>query len=173
MESILISILKTAWKELLHDYSTGDLIIRNERDLQLGLMHKCSDCINRMGEKAFVSKEDFHYGKRIDVILWSLKEKILVQLKLYHDRAEWTESPSMTNTVESDCKFACGRPDVFVGIIDVIPSTPRKKLAYNLDWREITLSDKAYELYKSTNPRTSPRERIQRVVLARGSELKI
>jgi len=79
----------------------------------------------------------------------------------------------MKNTVESDLKFAKGHEDIYVGIIDVIPSTRRTRLKYSLDWKELELDEQGFNNhYLNINPATSPpRERIQKSLLANGLQI--
>ncbi|MFH0748560.1 MAG: hypothetical protein V1915_01360 [Candidatus Bathyarchaeota archaeon] len=98
---------------------------------------------------------------------------LLFQLKLYPDQADWKESRSLTNTVESDLKFAKGYEDAYVAIIDTIPSTSRVELPYKLKWESLEIDRRVFnELYLAINPKTSPpREVLQRTLLMNGSEI--
>jgi hypothetical protein len=98
---------------------------------------------------------------------------ILVELKLYHDKADWKESRSMKNTVESDLKTAKGHKNTFVGIIVVIPSTYRAKLVYSLNWNILEIDRQVFNsYYRDINLISSPpRERKQQTLLVNGTQI--
>ena len=112
-------------------------------------------------------------GRIVDLRIGEVHSWLLIQLKLYHDKADWKEKPSMTNTVESDLKFAKGHHDTYVGIIDTIPSTSRAKLPFKLNWQLVELNKEVFDkLYATINPKKSPpRERRQKILLMKGTEL--
>jgi len=120
-----------------------------------------------------IGRPELHNMKKVDLRLGSTSNPILVELKLYHDKADWKETKSITNTVESDLKFALGHEDIYVGIVDVIPSTHRVHLDYLLHWEEIKINKKIFDRYYSKiNPASSPpRERIQKWVLVNGVQI--
>lgn len=99
--------------------------------------------------------------------------KHLVQIKFYHDTADWKETPTMMNTVESDLKFAKGHADTYVAIIDTIPSTTRAILPFKLAWEKVEIDEQVFnKVYSTINPKTSPtRERQQKTLLVNGDQL--
>ncbi len=79
----------------------------------------------------------------------------------------------MTNTVESDLKYAQGHNNTYVAIIDVIPSTTRAILPFKVNWQTIEINKVVFDkFYANINPRTSPpRERQQKILLKKGTTL--
>ena len=166
-------VINEAWKELLSQYKYGKLIFRNEKDFERSLTTICRQLMGKKGMVPAIANQEPHLGRIIDLRLGPYTNPLLVQLKLYHDKADWKETPTMRNTVESDLKFAKGRADVYVGIIDVIPSSSRQLLSFRLQWQTIEISDQVFQKwYANINPPTSPpREKVQKVLLANGLEI--
>lgn len=167
------TILDKSWKRLISQYVSGKIVLRKEADMEKALLDICRAV---MVEQLFltpIATQEHHRHRRVDLRIGPIDLCILVQLKLYHDRADWKETQSMTNTVESDLKFAHGHHNTYVTIIDTIPSNPRAKLPFKLKWQTIEIDGKVFdESYSNINPRTSPpRERRQKVLLACGTEI--
>ena len=167
------SLVREAWKEFLRQYKSGKIILRNERDLENSLVGVCKKLAEQKGTRCEVASQETHMGKRVDLRLGPSSMPVLVQLKLYHDPVDWKETPSMRNTVESDLKFAKGHGNVYVGIIDVVPSSSRPKIPFKLEWETIELDEKVFQqFYVAIHPKSSPqRERIQKAVLVNGAEI--
>jgi len=170
----LDSLVREAWGQLLIQYKSGKIILRSERDLERSFSEICRGLMEREGIGPMVANQEVHTGKRVDLRLGPSSEPVLIELKLYHDSADWKESSTMRNTVENDLKFAKGRNNVYVGIIDVIPSSSRPTMPFKLQWKTIELDEKVFQgFYASINPPTSAqRERIQRTLLANGAEIR-
>lgn len=166
-------VLKTAWETTLSDYQTGKVVIKRERELEKALVNSCKNVMKSRNIPLRIGQQENYSGKRVDIRLGFPSDPILVELKLYHDRADWKESKSMKNTVESDLRFAKSHENIYVGIIDVIPSTTRANLDYKLDWKELEINNRIFNLhYLGINPATSPtRERIQKCLLVNGLEI--
>jgi hypothetical protein len=165
-------ILLPAWTQLLFEYTSGKTILRSEKDMEKRLKEISCEIANKEGLAAFIGSKKI--GDRIvDLKIADTKNRLLVQMKLYHDKADWKETQSMTNTVESDLKFAKGHEDTFVAVIDTIPSTARQVLPFKLNWKTIEIDEKVYkEIYSNINPRTSPkREQKQNILLANGNQI--
>jgi hypothetical protein len=165
-----LKVLNDAWGRTLSDYQSGNVIIKSERDLENALATSCKFLMQDRNIPLRIGRQETFRDKRVDIRLGFTSDPILVELKLYHDKADWKESKSMKNTVESDLRFAKGYEDTYVGIIDVIPSTQRAHLDYSLDWKEIEITKQIFNLhYVRINPATSPpRERIQKSLLVNG-----
>ena len=166
-------VLCKAWRRLIGRYASGEVVLRNEANMEKALKNICREIPIRHNAISPVVSQEYHRGRIVDLRIGDKDSCILVQLKLYHDRADWRETRSMTNTVESDLKFAKGHGDTYVGLIDTIPSTSRTGLPFNLKWQTIEIDKQVFgELYAHINPRTSPpRERRQKSVLAKGTEI--
>ncbi len=166
-------VLKDAWEQTLIDYQSGTVVIKSERDLEKALVNSCKNLMQKRNIPMRIGRQENFRDKRVDIRLGFTSDPILVELKLYHDKADWKESKSMKNTVESDLRFAKGYEDTYVGIIDVIPSTQRAHLDYSLNWKEFEIDKQFFNLhYVDINPASSPpRERIQKSLLANGTEL--
>ena len=166
-------VLREAWELILSDYQNGNIIIKSERDLEKALANSCKYLFQKQNIPLKIGRQENYRNKRVDIRLGSTSDPILVELKLYHDKADWKESQSMINTVESDLKFAKGYDNTYVAIIDVIPSSQRVHLEFSLDWKELEIDKKIFDLYYvGINPPTSPpRERIQKTILANGTEI--
>jgi hypothetical protein len=169
----LDSLVREAWEELLTKYKSGKIILRSERDLERTFTDICRGLMEREGIGSMIANQEVHNGKRVDVRLGLISEPILVELKLYHDSADWKGSSTMRNTVENDLKFAKGRNTVYVGIIDVIPTSSRPSIPFKLQWKTIELDEKVFQrFYAFINPPTSAqRESTQRTLLANGTEI--
>ena len=163
-------VLNDAWERTLSDYQSGNVIIKNERDLENALATSCEFLMQERTIPIRMGRQETFRDKRVDIRIGYPNDPILVELKLYHDKADWKESKSMKNTVESDLRFAKGYEDTYVGIIDVIPSTQRAYLDYSLEWNELEIPEEIFNLhYVGINPSFSPpRERIQKSVLVNG-----
>jgi hypothetical protein len=120
-----------------------------------------------------LGRQETYRGKIVDIRLGSKDMPILVELKLYYDKADWKESRSMKNTVENDLKTAKGHKNTFVGIIDVVPSTYRAKLVYSLNWNILEIDRQVFDsYYRDINPISSPpRERKQQTLLVNGTQI--
>lgn len=168
-----VEILKDAWKRIMIDYQIGKVILKRERDLEQALATICMSLMNERNIPVRIGRQERFRNKRVDIRLGPINNPILVELKLYHDKADWKESKSMRNTVESDFKFAQDHEHTYVGIVDVIPSTQRTQLGYSLFWKELELDRPVFNLhYADIHPATSPpRERIQKSLLVNGLQI--
>jgi hypothetical protein len=157
-----LEVLTDAWEFTLSDYQNGKVIIKSERDLEKALATSCKYLMQERDIPIRIGRQENFRDKRVDIRLGLTSDPILVELKLYRDKADWKESKSMKNTVESDLRFAKGYEDTYVGIIDVIPSTQRAYLDYSLEWKELEIDKQIFNLhYVGIDPATSPpRERI-------------
>ena len=166
-------VLKKAWENTLSDYREGEIIIKNEIDLEKALVNSCRKVMQNRGVPIRISRQETFREKRVDIRIGLPSDAILIELKLYRDKADWKESKSMKNTVEGDLRFAKGHENTYVGIIDVIPSTQRAYLDFNLDWRKLELDEQVFiSHYININPATSPpREKIQKSLLVNGLEI--
>ena len=166
-------MLQESWKRLIANYTSGKVVLRNEKDMEDALKDICRSIMVEHGVFPAVASQEHHRNRRVDLRIGAIDSCLLVQLKLYHDRADWKETPSMTNTVESDLKFAKGHRNTYVGIIDAIPNTPRAKLPYELNWQTVEIDKDVFDkIYRDINPRTSPpRTRKQKALLANGTEI--
>ncbi len=164
--------LRLAWGQLLSRYTSGKIVLARERDLEGHLTSICKELIAK-DSPGLIGNQEVHLDKKVDLRTGVPDRPLLVELKLYHDPADWKESSTMTNTVESDLKFAKGREDVHVGIIDTIPSTTRPSIPFRLEWQLIRINEAAFQQhYANIAPQSSPRrEQEQRAVLVKGSEL--
>ena len=167
------SLLRETWKQLIKAYTLGGAILKTEKNMENAMMQICEKLIAEDSLAFKLKRQEEHRGRIVDLVIQSPDERVFIQLKLYHDKADWKESPSMKNTVESDLKFAKGYGDTFVALIDTIPSTTRTSLPFKLKWREIEINKKTFFVeYSTIHPKTSPpRERHQRVLLAKGTEI--
>lgn len=167
------SLLREAWKQLVEAYTLGRAILKTEKNMENAMMQICEKLIAEDRLAFRLKRQEEHRGRIVDLVIQSPDERVFIQLKLYHDKADWKESPSMKNTVASDLKFAKGYGDTFVALIDTIPSTTRTSLPFKLKWREIEIYKKTFFVeYSMIHPKTSPpRERHQRVLLAKGTEI--
>ena len=166
-------ILRQSWERLIAEYTSGRVFLRNEKDMECALWKICQNVMVERGLFPTVVSQESHRGRVVDLRIGEIDSCILVQLKLYRDKADWKETPSMTNTVESDLKFVKGHEDAYVAVIDTIPSTPRVKLPFKLNWQTIEIDDDMFsKVYSDINPRTSPpRERRQKILLANGTDI--
>jgi len=166
-------VLRESWKRLIDAYVSGEIVLRSEKDMENAFARICQSLITESGLPLTVKRQQARRGRRVDVTIEGMKQLLLLQLKLYHDKADWKESPSMPNTVESDLKFAKNHKETYVGIIDTIPSTFRVELPYKMKWQSIKIEKQVFDrLYLSINPKTSPpREILQRILLANGNEI--
>jgi hypothetical protein len=166
-------ILRESWKRLIDAYISGRIVLRSEKDMEDAVAKICQYVIVEYGLPLTVRRQQRHRGRRVDVAIEGRGQVLLLQLKLYHDKADWKESPSMTNTVESDLKFAKNHKGTYVGIIDTIPSTSRAELQYKMKWQSIKIEKQVFDsLYSSISPKTSPsREMLQRILLVNGNEI--
>jgi hypothetical protein len=171
--SNLVALLHEAWESLLADYAQGKTLIKNERNLECAFSDICMRLMEAKGMPLMIENQELHMGRKVDVRLGHVTDPLLIQLKFYHDKADWKESSSMQNAVESDLKYAKGHDNIYVGIVDAIPSSSRMPLPFRLHWRTIEINaDTFNRFYAKINPTTSPRrERIQNALLANGSEL--
>jgi len=158
---------------LVDDYVSGKLILRTEPDMERWMAQISRDIIAKLGFALDVKRQRRHRERIVDLEIGNAIKHLLVQIKFYHDKADWKETPAMMNTVESDLKFAKGHKDTYVAIIDTIPSTTRAVLPFELAWEKVEIDQKVFnEVYSTINPRTSPpRERQQRILLANGVQL--
>lgn len=166
-------ILRESWKRLIDAYISGKIVLRSEKDMENAVVKICRRLIAEYDLPLTVRRQQRHRGRVVDVTIEGMGRLIFLQLKLYHDKADWKESPSMTNTVESDLKFAENHEETYVGVIDVIPSTSRAELPYRMGWQSIKVEKQVFDkLYSAINPKTSPpREILQRILLANGGEI--
>ena len=166
-------MLRASWKHLVDDYVSGKLILRTEPDMERWMAQISRDIIAKLGFALDVKRQRRHRERIVDLEIGNAIKHLLVQIKFYHDKADWKETPAMMNTVESDLKFAKGHKDTYVAIIDTIPSTTRAVLPFELAWEKVEIDQKVFnEVYSTINPRTSPpRERQQRILLANGVQL--
>ena len=167
------SILRQSWERLLAQYVSGKVILLNEKDLEVVLQEILQELTKEQGVKLEVVRQETRRGKIIDLRIGEIHSCILLQLKLYRDKVDWKEIPSMTNTVESDLNFAKGSDDIYVAVIDTIPSTTRLQLPFHLNWQTIEIDEQVFDReYSRIHPKTSqPRERQQKVLLVKGSEI--
>jgi len=121
-----------------------------------------------------VKRQRRHRERIVDLEIGNTLEHFLLQIKFYHDEADWKETPTMTNTVESDLKFAKGHADTYVAIIDTIPSATRAILPFKLAWENVEIDEQVFnKVYSTMNPKTSPtRERQQKTLLVNGDQLR-
>jgi glucose-6-phosphate 1-dehydrogenase len=166
-------LLREAWKRLVEAYASGRVILRTEKNMEKAMTQICESLIAEQGLVFKVKRQERHRERIVDLVIRIPSQHVLAQLKLYHDKADWKESPSMTNTVESDLKFAKGHLDTFVALIDTIPSTSRASLPFRLRWEEIEINEKVFNReYATIHPKTSPpRERHQKALLTIGTEI--
>lgn len=166
-------LLRDSWEHLISRYTSGKIVLRNEKDMEDALKDICQELTSEPEISLPIVSQEHHRGRIVDLRMGETDSCILIQLKFYHDKADWKETPSMTNTVESDLKFAKDHKDTYVGIIDTIPTTTRAKLLYILNWELIEIDKQVFdEIYSNINPRTSPpRESKQNVLLAKGTEI--
>lgn len=166
-------VLRLSWERLINDYASGKVVLRTEKDMENAMKHICMNIVAERGLILDVARQEKHRGKVIDLRIGDMPRCIWVQLKFYHDEADWKQSPSMMNTVESDLKFAEGHGDTFVAIINTIPSTSRVRLPFKLDWQTIEIDRNVFEeVYSTINPRTSPpREMRQKAILVNGTKI--
>lgn len=168
------SVLWASWKRLADDYVSGKLILKTEKDMEKAMAQISQDVIAEHGFALDAKRQQRHGERIVDLEIGNaIRYFLLVQIKFYHDKADWKETPAMMNTVESDLKFAKGHKDTYVAIIDTIPSTARAMLSFNLPWEKVEINEKVFnEVYSTINPKTSPpRERQQRILLANGAQL--
>ncbi len=167
-------VVKDAWSELLEDYKKGVVILRLEFDMERHFTKLCRKVARELGLQELVANQEVLFGRRVDLRLGPQDKPIVVQLKLYHDKADWKETSSMRNTVESDLNLAKGRSNVWVCVIDVIPSSTRATLPYILKWERLEIDNEVFQKeYAGINPRTSlRRERVQKTLLVQGLDLQ-
>ncbi len=117
------------------------------------------------------NQKEFFY-KRVDTWIGPLSNPHIVELKIYHDKADWKATRTSTNTVETDLNFVKGKDNAWAGIIDTIPSTSRQPLPYDLRWQEIEIDEDVFKkYYESKHPKSSPpRERMQKTLFVNGLE---
>lgn len=167
--------LREAWQKVLEEYRSGKVVLVSEGALRDRLYHVLVDklAVETTEPHLFIALEEKNTGKRIDIRLGELNSPLLLQLKLYHDPADWKETPTMKGTVESDLRFIQGHPNRFLGIIDVIPSTTRPLIPFQIRWKSLKIEDTLYRLYyKHVNPKSAyQREQDQSVALIKGSDL--
>ena len=167
------SALRISWKRLIHDYVSGKLILKNEKDMEKSMAQILEDVIARSDLALEVKRQQSHRKRIVDLEIGNALKHLLIQVKFYHDEADWKETPTMMNTVESDLKFAKGHADTYVAIIDTIPSTTRAILPFKLAWKEVEIDEQIFNsVYSAINPKTSPkRARQQNTLLVRGDKL--
>ncbi len=166
-------ILRGSWKRLIDAYISGRIILQSEKDMEDAVAKICQNLIVEHILPLTVRRQQRCRERIVDVTIEGMGQLLLLQLKLYHDKADWKESPSMTNTVESDLKFAKNHKGTYVGIIDTIPSTSRAELSYKMKWQSIKIEKQVFDrLYSFISPKTSPpREILQRILLVNGGEI--
>ena len=99
------SILREPWNRLIARYTSGKIILRKERDMKNALKDICLNIMVEHGIPPVVVSQEHDRGRIVDLRIGEISSCILVQLKTYHDRADWKESPPMINTVESDLQL--------------------------------------------------------------------
>ena len=171
--SNFVALLHEAWESLLADYGHGKTFIKNERNLECAFSDICMRLMAAKGIPVMIANQELHMGKKVDARIGPVTDPLLIQLKFYHDTADWKESLSMKNTVESDLKYAKGHDNIYVGIVDVTPSSSRPPLPFRLKWKTLEIDVDVFDrYYANINPPTSPRrERIQNTLLMNGLEL--
>jgi len=162
-----------SWKRLIHDYVSGKLILKSEKDMERSMVQILEDVIAEFDMTLKVKRQQRHRERIVDLEIGNTPKHLLVQIKFYHDKADWRETPTMMNTVESDLKFAKGHADTYVAIIDTIPSTTRAILPFKLAWEKVEIDEQVFnKVYSTINPKTSPtRERQQNILLVNGDQL--
>jgi hypothetical protein len=172
MSEEIASVLIQSWKRLISQYEKGLIILTNERSLETYFLKNCENVLNENKIDVPIGRQKAFYGKTVDVWIGNENPSV-VELKIYHDQADWRESKGATNTVETDLNFAKGDPRVWVGVIDAIPSSSRPRIPYDLAWQECKISKKIFdEEYQKINPKSSPpREQKQRWFFVNGTEL--
>jgi hypothetical protein len=167
------SALRMSWKRLMHDYVSGKLILKSEKDMERSMAQILEDVIAEFDVALEVKRQQKHRERIVDLEIGNTLKHLLVQTKFYHDKADWKETPAMMNTVESDLKFAKGHADTYVAIIDTIPSTTRAILPFKLKWEKVEIDEQVFnKVYSTINPKTSPaRERQQNTLLVNGDQL--
>ena len=166
-------ILVKAWRNVIKSYTNGNTILKNEKDLGVEFIEQCQKISQQENIKLEIGNQRQLFGKIVDVWLKDRDLTSVVELKLFHDRADWKESSTMKNTVESDLKFASGNPNAWVGIIDTIPSTSKHNVPFQIKWNFFKIDNKAFEeRYKNISPPSSdPREQTQREFFMNGLNL--
>jgi hypothetical protein len=166
-------ILIQAWERLISQYEKGLIILTNEKSLETYFLKNCENVLSENKLSIPIGRQKKFYGKLVDVWIGDDNPSV-VELKIYHDPADWRESKGSTNTVETDLNFASGDPRIWVGVIDTIPSSSRTPIPYDLEWQECNFSKKTYEdNYQEINPKSSPkREQNQRWFFVNGTEIR-
>jgi hypothetical protein len=162
-----------SWKAMMQDYVSGKLILKSEKDMERSMAQTLEDVIAEFDMALEVKRQQRHRERVVDLEIGNILKQLLVQIKFYHDIADWKETPTMMNTVESDLKFAKGHADTYVAIIDTIPSTTRAILPFKLAWENVEIDEQVFnKVYSTINPKSSPtRERQQKTLIVNGDQL--
>lgn len=162
MISVHEYILEKAWDHTIKAYINGNVILKDETDLGRTFTNKCKKIAHNEEIEIDIGNQKEFLGKRVDVWLKDGENLSVVELKLYHDSADWKETRSSSNTVETDLKFARNNQDVWIGVIDTIPTTTRPHIPFILPWRTLMIDTRIFEkFYKNRNPVSSPNREIQ------------
>jgi len=166
-------ILVKAWRNVIKSYVNGNTFLKKEKDLEIEFIEQCRIISEQENIKLEIGSQLQLFGKIVDVWLKDRGLTSVVELKLFHDCADWKESRTMKNTVETDLKFAKKNPNAWVGVIDTIPSTSKQNIPFQIKWNFFKIDDIIFEeRYKKINPPSSdPREQTQREFFMNGLDL--
>jgi len=165
-------ILIETWKRLISQYEQGLILITNEKSLEIFFIKNCENIIQEKKLNIPIGRQKEFYGKRVDIWIGN-DNPTVVELKIFHDPADWKETRGMTNTVETDLNFAKGDSRVWVAVLDVIPSIKRPDIPFKIDWTECNIIKKVFEQnYQNISPPSSPsREQRQRWFFVNGENI--
>jgi len=165
-------VLTQAWERTISQYEKGSIKLSNEKSLEDYFKKNCEDILDDNKLNTPVDRQKKFCGKIVDVLIYS-EPRNAIELKIYHDPADWKMTKSMPNAVEKDLTFAKGDSRIWIGVIDTIPSTNKQKIPFDIDWKECNILEDVFEKnYKNINPPSSPpREKKQRWFFVNGSDL--
>ncbi len=165
-------VLIQGWERLIAQYKKGLIILTDEKSLELFFVRNCESVIQENKLNIPIGRQKEFYGKRVDVWVGNDTPNV-IELKIYHDPADWKMTKSMPNAVERDLTFAKGDSRIWIGVIDTIPSTNKQKIPFDIDWKECNILEDVFEKnYKNINPPSSPpREKKQKWFFVNGSDL--
>ncbi len=165
-------VLVESWRRSINQYREGITIFKLEKDLEVNFTNNCKMVMRENDLNYEIGNQRQSYGKTVDVWIGSSVDPAVVELKIYHDTADWKETKTSQNTVETDLKFAKGKENTWVGIIDTIPTTTRQQIPYNLKWKSFSLSEDLVRKYNQAKGQSVlPREAVQREIFAKGTEV--
>ena len=165
-------VLIQGWERLIAQYKKGLIILTDEKSLELFFVRNCENVIQENKLNIPIGRQKEFYGKRVDVWVGNDTPNV-IELKIYHDTADWKGTETSRNTVETDLQFAKGDSKIWVGVIDAIPSTNKQKIPFNIEWKECEIVENIFKKnYKDINPISSPpRERKLRYFFVNGKNL--